>query len=191
MDLELARADRHLHPVSVASRLGERPGNVRLGGAVEAQGSPARRTGPGEDPSHRLGRERPGPERLKLPRWARKHHCHASLVREHECRGRAGKTHDQRTGRQRRLLSHAGFEVRIRPSDASGDPPGRLLDLPGELFVDVQRDGGGPREQLDRPVVVCRPESAGDAEQVVGQALGQRRLEVGRVVSDHGDPRRA
>ena len=46
------------------------------------------------------------------------------------------------------------------------------------------------REQLDRPVVVRRPEATRDDEQIVSEAVDERRLEIGRVVADDRDPRR-
>jgi hypothetical protein len=51
----------------------------------------------------------------------------------------------------------------------------------------VARD---PREHLDRPVVVRRPQAARGDEQVVLEPLAEGSLEVGRIVADDGDPRR-
>ena len=57
-----------------------------------------------------------------------------------------------------------------------------------ELVVDTQRRARDPRDELDRAVVVGRPETARD-EADVGVARGaQRGLEIVRVVADDHDP---
>ena len=74
---------------------------------------------------------------------------------------------DDRALGHRRLLAHAVGEVRVRPLQPLGDRPRARLDLRLELRVDDERPPGRAREQLDRPVVVGRPEAARDDEQVV------------------------
>ena len=59
-----------------------------------------------------------------------------------------------------------------------------------QLRVDPKPDPRRARQKLDRAVVVRRPETAGDAQQVVGEALVQRRLEVGRIVPHDRDAHR-
>ena len=98
--------------------------------------------------------------------------------------------HPLRPVRKRRLLAHAGREVRVRPLEALGDGAGQLLDRRLELFLDMEPDAGRVGEQLDRAVVVRRPEPARDDEQVVLEPSPKSRLEIGRVVADDRDPRR-
>ena len=64
------------------------------------------------------------------------------------------------------------------------------LDLGVQRLVDDQLTARGTRHQLDRAVVVRRPEPARDAAEIGLEPLAQRRLELGRVVADDRDPRR-
>src|SRR3954454_11026531 len=54
----------------------------------------------------------------------------------------------------------------------------------------MQPDAGGRRQELDRPVIVRRPEAPRAAEEVVGEALLERRLQIGGLVAHDGDARR-
>ncbi len=71
-----------------------------------------------------------------------------------------------------------------------GHGAGQLLDRRLELLLDVEPHAGRVGEQLDRAVVVRRPEPARDDEQVVLEPAAKRRLEIGRVVADDRDPSR-
>ncbi len=48
----------------------------------------------------------------------------------------------------------------------------------------------GVCEKLDRPVVMRRAESARDDQQIVAEAVGERGLELRRIVTDNRDSRR-
>ena len=65
-----------------------------------------------------------------------------------------------------------------------------LLDLGLERRVDAQRPAGDAGDELDRPVVVRRPEAARDEADVGLEPLAQRGLELVRVVADDRDARR-
>ena len=54
----------------------------------------------------------------------------------------------------------------------------------------MQPHSGCAREQLDRAVVVRRPEPTRDDEELAIEALAQRRLEIGGIVADDRDARR-
>ena len=60
-----------------------------------------------------------------------------------------------------------------------------------ELVVDVQRRARDPRDELDRAIVVRRPEAAGDEADVRFSACPKGDLEVVRVVADDRDPLRS
>ena len=72
MDLHVVRADRDLHPVDLTADGLECAGNRRFADAVQAQHVVARRRRSLEQPPHRLGLERAGPEPLQLRRRAGK-----------------------------------------------------------------------------------------------------------------------
>ncbi len=190
MDLEVPRADRHVHPVPVAACVGQRLGDSRLGHAVEAEHPPLGDGRPVEQPPQRLRLEHARPELLELPRRARQGDRRARARLEHDRRGRTDEADPGRPVGQRRLLADAILEVGIRTVQARRDAARELLDRRLELRVDPKPDPRRARQQLDRAVVVRRPETAGDAQQVVGEALVQRRLEVGRIVPHDRDARR-
>ena len=124
---------------------------------------------------HQLGCEGAGPELLQLARRARKHDGDAAVCLEDEGRRGPGDADDEGALRQRRLLADPGQVLDAR---AAGD-------LGRQILVDVQLGAGGACEQLDRAVVVRRAEAAGADEQVVPEAVAERRLELcGRVADD-------
>ena len=64
-------------------------------------------------------------------------------------------------------------------------------DLLVQIFVEAQLHPGGARDELDRAVVVCRAEPAGDhAEVGACQPLGQRLHQLLFAVPHDRDPRR-
>ena len=69
--------------------------------------------------------------------------------------------------RQRCLLQHSGLEVGIRTLQPLGDPSRDHADLVVQPLVEKQLATGHPRDELDRPVVVGRPEPARHNAQVV------------------------
>ena len=74
MDLEVPRADRRLHPVPVATRLGERPCDGGLRGAVETQDRSTALRRSLQHPPDGRGLERARPQALELARRAGQHH---------------------------------------------------------------------------------------------------------------------
>ena len=106
---------------------------------------------------------------------------------EHDAGSRARDAERDRTLGQRRLLAHARGEIRVRASHPLGEAARDPLDLGLERLVDSQPDAGDARDELDRPVVVRRPEPAGDEADVGLERLAQRRLELGGVVADDRD----
>ena len=181
VDLEVARADRRLHPVSVAARLGERLRDRRLADAEEAQRPPARRLRAREQRAERVRLERVRPEPLQLGGRAREHDDDAPLAVRDEQAGRgAGEPERDRAVGHRRLLRHPGREVGIRPLEPLGSGARDRLDPLLELRVDVEPAAERARDHLDRPVVVRRAEPAGDEARVGLQPLSERRLELGR-----------
>jgi hypothetical protein len=81
-------------------------------------------------------------------------------VLQHKRRRGTRNADRERPFRQRRLLAHAGLEVRVRPAQALRDGPRHRFDLRLELFVDAQRTSGHASEELYRAIVVRRPEPA-------------------------------
>ena len=98
-----------------------------------------------------------------------------------------GETERLRALGARRLLPHARREVRIRPSQAVGDHPRHGFDLALELGVDDERLSGDARHELDRPVVVGRPEPARDEAEVGVERLAERLSDVVGPVADDRD----
>jgi hypothetical protein len=92
--------------------------------------------------------------------------------------------------RHRRLLADAPLEVRVRALQPLGEPAGDPLDLGAQLLVDPQRQPGSPSDELHRPVVVGRAESAGDDAQVGAQPFRERGLELVLSVPHDRDQRR-
>ena len=102
VDLEVAGADRRLHPVAVAARLGERLRDRRLADAEEAQRAPSGRPRPREERADGVRLERVRPQPLEL-------------------RGRAGQDDDDPT---LSVLDERG-PARCRRSRARRRRPGR------------------------------------------------------------------
>ena len=188
MDLEVARADRRLHAIPVAPRLRERLGDSGLAGAEESQDAPARRAGRREHCLHRLACHRCRPQPAKLAGRARQHDEHAAVRGDDEAWSRPGDADHVGAVGDRRLLRHARCEVGVGSAESLGDRARDRLDLRLELAVDPERRAGDARDELDRPVVVRRPEAARDEADVRLAPGPERRLEVDRVVPDDDDP---
>ena len=167
MELELARADRYVHAVSVAAGIGERPGDRRLGHAEQPQHATARNDRPRQQRRHRRRLADARPQRLELARGSGQRHDDPVAQRKHDRRCGADEPHPLRAVRERRLLADPVREVRVRPVESRGDRARKPLDRRLELLVDVEPDTRCAREQLDRAVVMGRAEAAGDDEQVV------------------------
>ena len=93
----------------------------------------------------------------------------------------------KRTAGKRRLLPDPVREVRVRAAHPLGEPAGDLLDLGLEVAVDLERAPCDPGDELDRPVVVRRPETTGDQAHVGLKAVAECCLEPLGVVADDRD----
>ena len=87
-------------------------------------------------------------------------------------------------------LRTPGCEIGVGTAHALGEPPRDLLDLALEAGIHGQGPARDPRHELDRPVVVGRPETARDEADVRLESLAQRRLELVGVVTDDRDAHR-
>ena len=187
VDLEIAGADRHVDSFALAARLTERPRHLGLARPVEAEHAPLRRLRAREHALDRLGRERAGPQPAQLGRRARQHDEDAAARVEDTSGRRAGEAERDGALGQRGLLLDARLEVGVRSAQPLRDPARNRLDLPLETWIADELAARHERDQLDRPVVVSRPEAAGDDAEVGRRALPQRRLQLGRRVSDDDD----
>ena len=190
VDLELARADRHLDAVAVSPGLFERAGDRGLAQTEQAEDAAVRRRRPRQKLPNRLARERVRPEPLQLGRRSGQDDDDAS-VRSAEDEARRGSGEADRGGRNgtRRLLPHARLEVGVRPPQSLGDRARDGADLLLELLVDDELEPGRARDHLDGAVVVRRAEPTGDEARVGFQAFSERRFELDGVVADDRDPR--
>jgi hypothetical protein len=109
---------------------------------------------------------------------------------EHDPGSGACEAEGDRSVRQGRLLADAVLEVGVRPPQAFGERARPGADLVVESDVQDELPASRLRDQLDRSVVVRRPEAARDEAEIGGEALPQRRLELVRPVADDGDPPR-
>ena len=139
MDLELARADRHLHPVAVAARLGECLRDQRLAHSVEPQHATRRLRRAREDSLHRLRRDRPWPQLLQLAGRPRQDDDDARARVEHDARGRAGDAERERSLGESCLLADSRSEVGVGAAHPLREPARDLLDLVLEARVHSQR----------------------------------------------------
>ena len=144
VDLEVASADRRLDAVTVAACVGEGLRHGGLARAEEAQDVSPRRGRPPEHRAERLARDRRGPQPPELAGRAREaRRTTQRCALQHEPRSRPCHADHLGAVRHRRLLRHAGREVRVRPAEALRDRSRETLDLPFELFVDAE--GRRPR----------------------------------------------
>ena len=169
VDLEVARADRRLDAVPVAAGVGERLRDRRLARAVEAQHAPRRaaararaRAAPARSRARAAtaaAAPRGGPGRTTTGAVRRCSSTSPGAVP-------ASPSETAPSG-QRRLLAHARLEVRVRPAAAARRPRARPRRSPRAApSSSTSVAAGGPRDELDRAVVVRRPEPAGDDAQV-------------------------
>ena len=174
MDLEVARADRHLHPVAVAARRRRAPARPptrsrRRSAATRRSGGWARAS------SIRSGRR-------SRARAARAPAARAAARAGPRRRGRRAPARARAPCRRARRRSRppARSPACVTPGAKSAygraagarRPPRDALDLRLELGSTCSARPA-PREQLDRPVVVGRAEAAGDDEQVVLEPLAE------------------
>ena len=141
-----------------------------------------------EHAAHRIGLERTGPQSLKLTWRARKHDDDALAEVEDEPRRGPGEPERDGAFRSSRLFAHARGKGVERPAEPFRDRARDGADLVLELFVEHQRPPGGPRHNLDRAIVVRRPEAPGDDAEISVQRFSERMLEIVDAVTD--DPNR-
>ena len=192
VELEVARADRHVDPVAVAARGGERLRDRRLRDAVEPEHAACGRLRPLEQPAQRLGLEHARPELLQLARRPRAARRRRSRPR------RARPPAPCRRGRPR-ARRPAASPACVTPSAKSvygrlrrvGDPARELLDRRPELLLDVQPDAG----RRARAARSCGRRASGRGRprctsRSYESPSRERCLEIGRIVADDRDPRR-
>ena len=178
VDLELACTDRHVHPLPLAASGSQRLGDGRLGRPEESQHAVRAPRSARQNPLHRRGRERTRPEPLQLARRARKDDDDAVSGVENDAWCRSRKPQRDRPLGKRRLLAHAGRELRIRATESLGDCTRDGSDLPLECLVEEERPTGDASDELDRTVVVRRTEAARDEAEIGLEAFGERTLEI-------------
>ena len=137
----------------------------------------------------RLRLDRPRPQALQLAGRTRQHDDHARARVEDDARGRAGDAERERPLREASPACGRRREIRVRAAHPLGEPARDLLDLGLESLVEHERPPGHARHELDRPVVVRRPESARDEADIGLESFAQGGLELGRIVADDRDPR--
>ena len=189
VDLEVAGADRRLHPVPVAARVRERLCHRRLARAEEAQEPHVRRPRPRENAAHGLRLDREAPQPLQLARRSRQHDDDALPRFQHQSRRRSRQPQGQRALRNRRLLAHPLLEVDVRTAHPLRERAGDPADLTVQALVEPQPDAGGTRDELDGAVVVRRPEPARHDAQIRAESFRERTLELLLAISDDHDAR--
>ncbi len=190
VDLEVTRADRRLDAVTVAARVGECLRDRGLADAVEPQDAPLWRRGALEHLRERRRGDRAWPEALELPGRPGQDDDDAAARVENDAGGGARNAERLGSLRQRRLLAHARSEIGVRASHALREAARDLLDLGLERGVDLELAPRDARDELDRPVVVRRPEPTRDQADVGLESLSQGRFQIGGVVTDDRDPDR-
>ena len=172
MDLEVARADRHLDPVAVAARRRRAPARrpTRRRRRSAARGAPAAGARASSRRSGSVSSAR-GQSCLQLARRARAASTATQPPSSSTSAGAvpASPTTTAPSGTSR-LLADARRELGVRHAAAAPRPPRAGLDPRLERRVEDERPAGRAREQLDRAVVVGRAEPARDDEQVVAEA---------------------
>ena len=128
VDLEVARADRHLDPVPVSARARERLGDRRLAEAEEPQHAPLWRACAAEQPAQRLRLEHARPELLQLSGRPGKRHRDAAAEVEHERRRRSGEPGEDRALGHDRLLAHPVRELGVGTTQPLGHGARACLD---------------------------------------------------------------
>ena len=173
VDLEVARADRHVHAVAVAARAASAwaTADSRRRRRSAARGARRARAAR-EQRAQRLGLEHARPELLQLARRAGQRDRDARAGLEHDRRRRARRARPTiaPSGSVACLRTPCG-EVRVRPVAAASATRRESSSISASSSSSTcEADAGGAREQLDRAVVVGRPEAARDDEQVVARA---------------------
>jgi hypothetical protein len=184
------RANGRLHALGLTSQVGERLRDRGLAEPEDPQDAPLGLHGSLDDRADGHVFQSGPPQAPELGRRPRQDDGDGSVRLHDEARRRPRDPDHPPAGGNRRLLAHTCFELRVRTPETLGDPPRDRLDLPLELRHGAYLEPRRPREQLDRPVVVRRPQPAREHEQVRLQPLSDRRLQLGRVVADDRDPRR-
>jgi hypothetical protein len=190
VDLEAAGADRHLETVLGLAALRESGRNGRLGRPEETD-RPVKARPRARDHALECGMgERVGPEPPQLSRRAGQSDGDAAVVLEEDRRRRPRDAEGDAARRQHRLLADARLEIGVRPPEAGGDLPPQPLDLALELRVDGESAPRRAGQELDRAVVVRRPEAAAHEADVRLDSLRERGGQELGAVADEDDARR-
>ena len=190
VDLEVTGADRRLDAVPVAARVGERLRDRGLADAVEPQDAPFRPRGAVEHLLERRRGDRARPEALELPGRPGQDDDDAAARVENDAGRGARDAERHGSPRQRRLLAHARREIGVRAPHPLCEPARDLLDLGLERGIDLELAARDARDELDRPVVVRRPEPTRDEADVGLEAFSQGSFQIGGVVADDRNPDR-
>ena len=191
MDLEVAGADRRLDAVAVAARLGERLRDRRLAGAEEAQHA-ARRAAARARAARWTGSrlERARPQRAAAPAAGPGSTTTTRPPRvEHEAGRGAGEAERERALRQRRLLASRRPRSPRTAARSRSATAARSRSISRSSSASTRSAEPGARgEQLDRAVVVRRPEPARDDAEVGLRAPRAAPPRAPPGVADDRDP---
>ena len=109
---------------------------------------------------------------------------------ENDAGRRSGEPERDRAFGKRRLLAHAGRELRVRAAEPLGDWARDRSDLALERLVEDERAARDARDELDRAVVVRRAETARDEAEIGLEALRECALEILDAIADDRDTSR-
>jgi hypothetical protein len=145
--------------------------------------------GPREHTPDGLCLEGTWPQSLQLRRRPGQEHDNGLARLQHQPWRRPREAQRHGAFRERRLLPHPRLEVRIRALQPLGKGPRDPLDLGLEALVDAQRKACGAGDELDRPVIVGRPQATRNDAQIRAQTLRDSDLELILCIPDDRDPR--
>ena len=187
VDLEVTGADGRLHPTPLAARLRQHACDRGLAHAVEAQRAPLRRLGPREHAPHAARSRRALGQSRRSSRGGpgRATTTHAPVARARSPGAVPASPSEAAPSGNDACLRHAGRELAVRPPEPLGDAA-RHSSISRFERSDRRRSVAPrrAREQLDRAVVVRRPEAAGDDEQVGANPSSSAALQLVRPVAD-------
>ena len=148
MDLEVARADRHLDAVSVPA--GAANDFATLDSPIpKKRRSAARAPAPRLQRADRLRLERPRPQPAQLPRRAREDDDDACVRSAARSPAPCRRARARRLRGKRRLLAHARLELDVIASAPRGERAGDGLDLGLQLGPHLERHARHLRDHLD------------------------------------------
>ena len=184
VNLEVSRTDPHFDSIHLAASGIERAGNGRLARSEESkQPMLASRISCRNlaDPRVLGGT---WPEATKLPGRARQHNHYGWRGAQHQTGRGARQAKGLGSSGHCRLFTHSGLEVVVWKAKPLGDVARRSSDLAHQLLVDSQLEPSSPRQELDRSVIVRRPEPTRHDQQVGAQTVLERARQLRGIVTD-------